>query len=237
MKQICAENLKKDLKLFANRDRAINSARFFKTGKGEYGDGDKFIGLTVPQVRKVCSEYQNISLAEIKKILSSPVHEERLAGTIILVNQYQCGKESDKEKIFKFYIVNALRFNNWDLIDASSPKIVGDHLLHRDRKVIYDLADSDSIWKKRIAILSTFTFIRNGESKDIFILSKLLFGEFHDLIHKAIGWMLREVGKNISEKELKSFLEEHKSKMSRTTLRYAIERFSEKDRKYFLAKN
>ena len=227
------EDLKKDLSLYTDFEKANILQRFFKTGKGQYGEGDIFLGIIVPNTRKVAKKYTDLSLNEIKKILYSKIHEERLCALLLLVEKYKKTDELNKKKVFNFYIKNAKQVNNWDLVDLSAPKIVGEYLLDKDREILYKFARSKNLWKKRISIISTLTFIKNNQYKDTFNILDILMKDKHDLIHKATGWMLREVGKkNLIEEE--NFIKKHNNSMSRTTLRYAIEKFSEEKRLKYL---
>jgi 3-methyladenine DNA glycosylase AlkD len=228
------QSLKKELKELSDPKQAKILQRFFKTGKGEYGEGDIFLGIKVPVQRKTAKRYYNLSLTNIGKILNSKIHEHRLTSLFILINKYKEADEKGKKEIFNFYLKNTKHINNWDLVDLSSPNIIGNYLLDKDKSIIYKLARSKNLWEKRIAILATFTFIRNNEYKDCFKIAELLLHDKHDLIHKANGWMLREVGKRINEKTEEIFLKKHYKNMPRTMLRYAIERFEEKKRKYYL---
>ncbi len=230
-----ANLIKKELEKRTNQEKAQILSRFFKTGKGQYGEGDIFLGVTVPEIRKVARQFKEVDFSKIQELLDDKIHECRLAGILILVEKYEKAEQDEKEKIFKLYLKNYKNINNWDLVDLSAPKIVGNYLLNKDRKILYDLIDSGHLWKKRIAILATFSFIREEQLDDTFKISKILLNDEHDLIQKAVGWMLREAGKRNKEKEIE-FLEKHASKMPRTMLRYAIEKFSESERKYFLAK-
>ena len=220
--------LKKELESLRNKGQAKILSSFFKTGKGEYGEGDVFLGVKVPIQRKVAKKY-DLSLLEIQELLDSEVHEHRLIGLFILIDKYP----DDKEKVFNFYLKNSKRINNWDLVDLSDPKISGDYLLDKDRKVLYKLVKSNNLWERRIAILSCFSFIRENDFSDALKISSLLLNDKHDLIHKAVGWMLREIGKR-DEKVLVKFLDENISKMPRTMLRYSIEKFEESKRKSYL---
>ena len=229
------------LKSLANPEKALLLQRFFKTGKGDYGEGDIFLGVMVPQQRKIAKDAaQRLSLEDIQKLLSSKIHDKRMIALFILLENYKKAKkakdEQEKEKIFNFYIKNIKNINNWDLVDLSAPNIVGDFLLSRDRKLLYSLAKSHSIWEKRIAIISTFTFIRANDFNDTLKISELLINDSHDLIHKAVGWMLRELGKHNQHAEEK-FLRKHYKSMPRTMLRYAIERFPEEKRKAYINGN
>ncbi len=227
-----SSDVKKNLRRVADKRKAKILARFFKTGKGEYGDGDVFLGVVVPKQRKIAAKFAELPLKEIKELLKSKIHEERLTGLIILVNQYKNGDEKNRGEIFRFYVKNIFRVNNWDLVDLSCRDIIGDYLIPRPRKIIYKLAKSKNIWQRRIAIVSSWAFIRKNDFKDTLRIAKILFNDKHDLIHKASGWMLREVGKK-DECVLRKFLNENVFKMPRTTLRYAVEHFSEKDRKEY----
>ncbi len=231
---LTTEGVKNALLKYANKEKAAFFPRFFKTGKGQYGEGDKFIGVTVPDQRKVAKDFLSLPLLEVKKLLISPIHEHRLTALIILVYQYQEGNVQIKDKIFKFYLLNTSRINNWDLVDCSCRDIVGEHLQKSDRKILYQLARSKNLWERRIAMVSTWAYIRHGDLKDTFAIAELLLSDTHDLIHKAIGWMLREAGKK-DKKALQSFLDRHVSMMPRTTLRYAIEKFSPSVRKMYLS--
>jgi 3-methyladenine DNA glycosylase AlkD len=221
--------IKKELYKKASKKKAKILARFFKTKKGEYGEGDIFIGVKVPDQRLIAKKFKEAPFKDLKELINSEVHEFRLTSLLILIFKY---KENPK-KAFNFYINNTKNINNWDLVDLSAPNIVGDYLLDKNRKIIYDFALSNDLWKKRIAIISTFTFIRNNDFKDTLKISKILLNDKHDLIHKAVGWMLRETGKRDILVE-KDFLENNYKKMPRTMLRYAIEKFEENERQRFL---
>ena len=216
----------------ANPVKAQGLARFFKTGPGQYGAGDVFLGIILPEQRKIIKQFKDASLAEIQELLNDKIHECRLTALLILVEQYKKADEKKKRVIYNLYLKNYKNINNWDLVDLSAPKIMGEHLVLKDRKIIYEWAKSNNLWKKRIAVLATFTFIRNKDFKDIFEIAKILLNDKHDLIHKAVGWMLREAGKRDKLAEIK-FLEKYAAKMPRTMLRYAIEKFSPKEREYF----
>lgn len=230
------ELLKKDLDKLADSSRAKLLQKFFKTGKGEYGEGDLFLGITVPDSRSIAKHYSSvISLADIKIMLQSKFHEERLAALLILVDKYEKSTAEAKPFLADFYLSNSQFINNWDLVDLSAPKILGDYLLSRSRAILYELSQSKNVWKRRIAIISTFIFIRNNQFADTLKLSELLMNDSHDLIHKAIGWMLREVGKK-DEEVLTSFLDDHYKRMPRTMLRYAIERLSKEQKEHYMKK-
>jgi len=225
--------LESDLAALADPVKAKILARFFKTGQGEYGEGDRFLGITVPLQRGVAKKYRALPLAEIEKLLASAVHEHRFTALEILVMQYEAGDEKAQEKIFKFYLKQTGKINNWDLVDTSARYIVGRHLFNRDRALLYKLANSKSLWERRIAIVSTHYFISQGDVTDTFRLAEVLMGDRHDLIHKAVGWMLREAGKK-SPVALLRFLDEYAPAMPRTMLRYAIERLEPAERRLYL---
>jgi len=227
-------NLKNVLKEKANPEKVEVLQKFFKTSKGEYGEGDVFLGIPVPRIRKVAREFKNISLGEVQEYLNSEIHEERLASLLILVDKLKKADESEKEKIFNFYLKNAARnrINNWDLVDLSCRFIVGDFLLDKERRILYHLA-SGNLWERRISIVSTYAFIKKGQLDDTLKISEILLEDKHDLIHKAVGWMLREIGKR-DVRVLEGFLNKNYKKMPRTMLRYAIEKFPEKKRKSYL---
>jgi len=224
--------IKDELKKLENKEQAKILSYFFKTGKGQYGEGDIFLGIKVPQSRMVAKNNLNASFKELQDLLDSGIHECRLTALLILVENF---KKEEDEEIVEFYLKNLKNINNWDLVDLSCPNILGKYLLNRDRKILYDLACSENLWKKRISIVSTYFFIKNNDFKDTMKISKILLKDEHDLIHKAVGWMLREVGKR-DEKLLIAFLEKEYYNIPRTTLRYAIERLEEPKRKYFLNK-
>jgi 3-methyladenine DNA glycosylase AlkD len=213
--------------------RARVMQRFFKTGAGEYGEGDVFLGLSVPKQRAIAKNYLNLSLPEIKKLLRSQIHEHRFTAIIILVTKYQKGPIALKKRIFQFYLANAKRVNNWDLVDTSAPYIIGDFLFDKNKSILYKLAKSNNLWEKRIAILATFAFIKRQQFFYALKIAEMLLTDKHDLIHKAVGWMLREVGnKDIRVEE--KFLKTHYKNMSRTALRYAIEKMSRQNRQFYL---
>ena len=225
--------LKKEVQKQANPKKAKILQRFFKTGKGQYGEGDIFLGLTVPQSREVVKKfYKEISLKETEEILHSKFHEERLIALLILVRKYEKNSEQ-REKIFQIYLKNTAWINNWDLVDLSAPNIVGDYLLEKDKIILYKLANSEDLWERRIAILATFYFIKNNRFAETLEISKQLLEDKEDLIHKAVGWMLREVWKR-DNNAAEDFIKKHYNEMPRTTLRYAIERMEEGKRKNYL---
>lgn len=227
--------LKSELKSLADKDQQKISSKFFKTAPGQYGEGDIFLGIKVPILRQVAKQYANLSLTDCQKLLDSPVHGYRFIALVILIDKYNCADSVGQKKIFDLYLRNYDRINNWDLVDTSAPKIVGDYLLGHDRKVLYKFARSNHLWKKRIAIISTFTFIGHGQFDDTLKIAEILLYDDHDLIHKAVGWMLREVG-NVNQSIEEKFLQKHYRQMPRTMLRYAIEKFSDKKRKFYLKK-
>lgn len=227
------EELIKDLQKLADPKKAKLLQGFFKTGKGEYGEGDIFLGITVPISRKIAQKHSDLSMKEISKLIKSKIHEERLIALLILVHNYQ----SNPKKVFDFYVKNTKYINNWDLVDLSAGYIVGGYLKNQDRDILITLAKSKNLWERRIAIISTFYFIRfQKDYKWTFKIAEILLLDKHDLIHKAVGWMLREVGKNISQEKEEIFLKKHYKKMPRTMLRYAIERFDPKLRAHYMVK-
>ena len=223
-----------DMKKFINPDRAKISASFFKTGKGQYSEGDVFLGIRNGELRQIAKRYwDRINISKIEKLLCSDTHEKRLVALLILVEKYAHCEDTRKD-LFNFYLANTNGINSWDLVDLSAWRIVGNYLLGRkDRQVLYKLARSKNLWERRIAIVSSFAFIREGELIDTLKISKILLKDEHDLIHKAVGWMLREVGKKDAD-VLRKFLKENYNELPRTTLRYAIERFEDKERKEWL---
>ena len=229
-----AVEVRKELKSMADPDKAAILQRYFKTGLGQYGEGDIFIGVTVPQSRKVAKKFSQLQLVEVKTLLYSRIHEERLVALLILVWRYSSALSSreEKEEIVKFYLDNIKQVNNWDLVDLSAPNILGAHLIDRDRRLLYRLARSENVWERRIAILATYHFIRNGDFSDTLKIAEILLQDRRDLIHKAAGWMLREVGKRDVASE-EAFLEKHLGVMPRTMLRYAIERLPESKRRRY----
>ncbi|MBS3079565.1 DNA alkylation repair protein [Candidatus Pacearchaeota archaeon] len=230
------KEFEKKLKEVADLEKAKLLQRFFKTEKGEYDEGDVFLGIVVPELRKIAKEFCDLNLNEIQELLDSKIHEKRMIGLFILIKKYDKADELLKKQIFEFYIKSAKnnKINNWDLVDLSAPNIVGNYLIDKNRNVLYKLVISSSLWEKRIAVLATFSFIREGDFSDSLKISKILLGDKHDLIHKAVGWMLREIGKR-DVKVLEGFLKENYKIMPRTMLRYAIEKFPEEKRKSYLS--
>ena len=237
-------NLKKleaRLKQVTNPKKAEILQRFFKTGKGDYGEGDIFLGVMVPESRKIAQEFESLSLNDINVLLKSKIHEKRLIGLLILVKKFREARivenKNDMGKIYDFYLKSASQgfVNNWDLVDLTAPNIVGNFLLDKknNRSILYKLVCSDSLWERRISIIATFEFIRNNDFDDCLRISKILLQDKHDLIHKAVGWMLRELGKR-DRFVLEKFLKKHYKQMPRTMLRYSIERFEESKRQKYL---
>ncbi len=228
-------NIKKDLQKHKKSNHAKILQRFFKTRPGEYGEGDVFLGLKTQETRSVAQKYQELSFSNLKKLLSSKIHEERVVAIMILNYRFEKADIAKKSEIYKFYLKNLSGVNNWDLVDSSAHKIIGEYLRlsKASRKILYKLSKSKNLWERRISIISTFQFIKNGEFKETLKIAKILLKDKEDLIHKATGWMLREVGKrNLVIEE--RFLKKHYKTMPRTMLRYAIERIPEKRRQAYL---
>ena len=230
-----ATNIKQQLFAFGNPEKSEHSKYFFKTGKGQYGEGDKFIGCTVPESRSVAKTNKNLSFDELKKLLNDEYHECRFCALIILVDQFKKADNAKRKEIFDFYLTHTHRVNNWDLVDVSAYSIVGEWLWDKDRSVLYQLSESENLWEQRISVVSTMAFIRKNDFEDILKLSEKFLTHRHDLMHKACGWMLREAGKR-DEKTLTDFLDKHYQKMPRTMLRYAIERLSPEQREIYMKK-
>lgn len=228
-----AQGAMNEMAKYASDIRAADLQWFFKTGPGEYGEGDQFIGLKVPDIRKVCKLFKDLPLAEVRKLIESPIHEHRMAGLILLKMQYP--KSRDKTAIYNVYIdeLSKGNVNNWDLIDVTCRGVVGEHL-RNNRAKLYELAKSDSLWERRVAIVSTFPYIASGDASTSLELAELLLHDKHDLMHKAVGWTLREVGKRCDRQLLLDFLDVHASTMPRTALRYAIEHLPEETRQHYL---
>jgi len=225
--------VRKLLRGLGDAQAAKHAQRFFKTGKGEYGEGDRFLGIRVPVLRKQIRLCAHLRLHEILSLLHSPYHEERLFALLLLVDRFSKAGESRRASIFRHYLANTRHINNWDLVDSSASQIVGAYLEDKDRQVLYELADSADLWERRIAIISTFYFIILNDFSDTLHIASLLQNDQQDLIHKAVGWMLREVGKRDASAE-EEFLKSRYREMPRTMLRYAIERFPEQKRKQYL---
>lgn len=226
--------VKKDMRAVASKERALVSMRFFKTGKGQYGEGDVFLGLTVPDTRNLLKKYRDISHEDILQLLHSKIHEERMLALLILVDQFAKGDEKSRKKIFDLYLGNTKYINNWDLVDLTADRTIGAYLENRPKNILLKLAKSKSLWERRISILATFHFIKKGQSEWTLKIAEILLDDKEDLMHKAVGWMLREVGKRCSEEEECAFLDKHVRKMPRTMLRYAIERFSQEKKSHYM---
>ncbi len=230
------ESLKKELEELKNPEQAEVAKRFFKTSQGEYGEGDIFLGIKVPVQRNIAKKYSGLSFPKIQELLKSKIHEHRLVALIILNEKYKKAVEEEKANIFNFYLKNTKNINNWDLVDLSAPNIVGHFLFDKKKKILYDLAISENLWERRIAIVSTYAFIRKEDFEDALRIAEILLENKHHLIQKAVGWMLREIGKK-DEAVLEDFLKKHSKIMPRTMLRYAIEKFDEEKRKKYLLGN
>lgn len=228
-----AREISKKLRALADSEQASQLQRFFKTAPGQYGAGDRFLGIRVPQLREEAKNFTALPPGEIGKLLSSGYHEERLCALLILVRQFSKGGPGERQAIYEFYLQNTRFINNWDLVDLSAPLIVGAWLAGGDRRILYRLAGSQSLWERRIAMISTFAFIKRGQCGDALAIAELLLADREDLISKAAGWMLREVGKR-DPAALRAFLDRHGLRMPRTMLRYAIEKFPEEERQNYL---
>lgn len=227
------QNIQKRLQELGSREKAKVLQRFFKTGPGEYGEGDVFIGVKVPELRKLAKEYQEITVKEVKQLLKSAIHEERLLALFILVRKYSKGNETEKKRIYELYLKNTQFINNWDLVDGSAHHIIGAFLVDKSKEPLYSLAKSKNLWERRISIISTFYFIKHDKHAETLKISEILLTDEQDLIHKAVGWMLREIGKRHMPTE-ENFLRKHYKRMPRTMLRYAIEKFPEDKRQGYL---
>ena len=225
--------IKKQLHDIASQEIAAHSQKFFKTGKGQYGHGDFFLGIRVPILRKLVKQFSSATLADATELLQSRFHEERLLALLMLVQQFKTGSPPNRHAIFTLYLNNTRLINNWDLVDSSAEHIVGAYLYKLDKIPLYKLAKSTSLWERRIAMIATFYYIKKNEFDDALAISEILCFDEHDLIHKAVGWMLREIGKRDLKKE-EDFLRPHYKTMPRTMLRYAIEKFPEVRRQKYL---
>ncbi|RFS16267.1 DNA alkylation repair protein [Emticicia sp. C21] len=228
-----------ELQAIATPERAKASAWFFKTGKGQYGEGDVFIGITTPDLRAICKKYGSLSLENLQVLLNDPIHEYRMAALMILVNQMKKAKGDAQKSIYDFYLKNTKQINNWDLVDASARDIVGYYLFDKDRQILYDMAHTNHLWTQRIAIIASWYFINKNQYEDTFRIAEILLSHKHDLIHKAVGWMLREIWKReeaggIEAKQVEQFLKKNISRIPRTALRYSLEKMTEERRKYFM---
>lgn len=232
------EELQKETKALYNPQKAKFLARFFKTGQGQYGEGDIFYGITVPVSRSIAKKYSTMPAYDLSKLLASKIHEERLIALLILVQQYAKADVAQKKIIYTFYLQHTKHINNWDLVDLSAPRIVGNYLYEYENQkakdILTKLAQSSYLWEKRIAMLSTFAFIVKGKAEPALSIAEILLHDEHDLMQKAVGWMLREVGKRVSQEIEEEFLQSRYKTMPRTALRYAIERFDENHRKEYL---
>lgn len=232
-----SKDLQRALRAVATPERKTANERYFKSGKGEYGEGDQFLGVTVPDTHRAVKAFYNLSLPQTRKVLASPWHEDRLAALFVLVHQFERGDSKTRKAIYQLYLSSiAARVNNWDLVDSSAPEIVGGYTEHGSKSDLIKLARSKNVWERRVAMVATLQFISHGDVHETFRLADLLLQDQHDLIHKAAGWMLREAGKKAGQKVLETYLRPRHKKMPRTMLRYAIERFPESTRQRYLAK-
>lgn len=233
-----ADQVKTELDTLGNPEIAAHSSRFFKTGPHQYGEGDQFIGVRVPEQRRIAKRYKELALTEIDRLLASQIHEHRLTSLLILVDRFSRSKdESFRQEIVDFYLTHLDRVNNWDLVDLSAPKILGEHLLHHpdQRKMLFSMVQSVNLWERRVAVLATSTMIRQKQFDELLVLAETLLTDAHDLMHKAVGWMLREAGK-VDLTILEGFLEKYAGTMPRTMLRYSIERLEPDRRRYFMSR-
>lgn len=230
------EELRRELREASDPAKTGFLPKFFKAGPGQYAEGDQFLGVTVPRQRALAKKYQSLWLGDIEKLIQSPWHEERLTGLFILVNAYRQAGQADRQQIYNFYVAHTDRINNWDLVDSSADKIVGAHLENSPykMKVLSALAKSDNLWERRIAMIATYHYIKQGRPDEALEIADILLADSHDLIHKAVGWMLREVGKRVDRQLLADWLASRYKTMPRTMLRYAIEHFSKSDRQKYL---
>ena len=225
---------REEIRALANKEIAQHSLRFFKTDKGEYGHGDLFLGVRAPKIRLIAKKHIDISITDMKTLICSKYHEERFLGLIILVNKYAKTKDKkNRNQLYKIYVSSFKHINNWNLVDVTCPHVTGKHLIDKDRTILYKWAKSEDLWTKRIAMVSTFSFIRKNDLEDTFKIAEILLHDEHDLIHKAVGWMLREAGKRDLKRE-ETFLKKYYKTMPRTMLRYAIEKFPETKRQKYL---
>ena len=227
------QNITKRLRKMGNKEQAAISQRFFKTGPGEYGEGDIFLGIKVPVLRKLAKEYQDLSIMAVKTMLGSKYHEQRLLSLLIMVDQFSKGDQKKKKDVYLLYLKSTRFINNWDLVDASAHHIIGPYLKDKSKAPLYELAQSKSLWERRIAIMATFHYIKVDDFSDTLKIARMLLADTEDLIHKAVGWMLREIGKRRLQSE-EIFLKKHYQQMPRTMLRYAIEKFPEPKRQKYL---
>lgn len=231
-----AKDIQIQLEKVSTLDKREFFPRFFKTGKGEYGEGDKFIGVIVPNIRIIAKEYKTLGTKELSLLLNNEYHECRMCALFILIEKYKKADDDTKKQIVDFYLSHSHRINNWDLVDLSSKDILGEYLVEKkDRKILYKLAKSELLWEQRIAVIATHTFIKNNDFTDIINLSEKLLSHKHDLMHKAVGWMLREVGKR-DKTVLIKFLDTHYKDMPRTMLRYSLEKLTPEEKAYYMKK-
>jgi 3-methyladenine DNA glycosylase AlkD len=232
------DNLLEELKAAGNPDKIENYQRFFKTGRGEYAEGDVFLGIKVPVQRQIAKKYLHLGLNSIQKLLDSKIHEHRFVALVILISKYKKAKKDmiEKRRIFEFYLKNTARINNWDLVDVSAANIIGDFIQKESSTILRQLAKSENLWERRIAIVSTMTFIKKRSFGETLAISEMLLKDSHDLIHKAVGWMLREVGKK-NQDVLELFLSSRYKDMPRTMLRYTIEKFGEDKKRHYMNKS
>lgn len=223
-----------ELQAIATPQRAETSAWFFKTGKGQYGEGDIFIGVSTPDLRAVCKKHLSLTFEELQELLDSETHEHRMAALMILVEQMKKAKGEVQQEIYEFYLNNTHRINNWDLVDCSARDIVGFYLFDKDRTILYDMARTNHLWTQRISIIATHYFINKKQFLDTLKISEILLSHKHDLIHKAVGWMLREAWKKQGNEQIEAFLEQNIGRIPRTALRYAIEKMNDERRTYFM---
>jgi 3-methyladenine DNA glycosylase AlkD len=228
------QTIQDDLRKRASQEKATHLLRFFKTGSGQYGEGDLFLGIVVPDIRTVVKLHRDASIDTMRELLHSPYHEDRMTGLLLMVHRFTHEEEIGKKRIYDLYLSNTRYINNWDLVDLTAPHIVGGYLYGKNLSILVDLAHAKSLWERRIAILATFYFIYKGETKPTIDIATILLHDEHDLIHKAVGWMLREVGKRCSENVLRNFLDRYGTTMPRTMLRYAIERLPKQERLTYL---
>lgn len=230
-----AKEIQQELEAYIDPVKKEYLPKFFKTGKGQYGEGDRFLGIVVPNIRLVAKRHKEEPFEVVKGLMDSVYHECRLCGLLMLVERFKKSDEKNRKEIYDFYLTRTERINNWDLVDLSASYIVGEYLKDKSRKPLYELAESKLLWEQRIAVVSTYAFIKNNDFTDIYLLAEKLLLHEHDLMRKAVGWMLREAGKR-DKRQLIAFLNKYSSIMPRTMLRYAIEKFTEEERKYYMQK-
>jgi 3-methyladenine DNA glycosylase AlkD len=229
-----ATDVRAALAAVASPDKAVALQRFFKTGPGQYGEGDRFLGVTVPQQRVIAKRFRALPLGEVVSLLASPWHEHRLMALLLLVERYRRGSPAEQQAVFDAYLANTHRVNNWDLVDSSAPYIVGPHIARNPRPLVRKLIASESLWERRIGVLATYPLIRGGHAETTLWAAERLLEDPHDLMHKAVGWMLREVGVRVDERLLTEFLDDHAATMPRTMLRYALERLAPRVRAQYM---